>query len=122
MGNVDYAVNEDGTIVRNAYMDKEILETIEVSSYSHRVLAAYEARNLAYEVCKSHYEKANYKDYVEMLMRKNCPIEYEKAEIGKKYRLLTRLLTYTPFFFMFYIPFMIMSSRLLFQPISPSVL
>lgn len=108
MGNVDYAVSEDGTIVRNAYMDKEILETIEVSSYSHRVLAAYEARNLAYEVCKSHYEKANYKDYVEMLMRKNCPIEYEKAEIGEKYRLLTRLLTYTPFFFMFYIPFMIM--------------
>lgn len=111
MGDMNYAVNEDGTIVRNAYMDKEILETIEVSSYSHRMLAAYEARNLAYEVSKSQYGKANYKDYVEMLIRKNCPIEYEKAEIGKRYRLLTRLLTYTPFFFMFYIPFMIMLRR-----------
>lgn len=104
---MNYAVKDDGTIIRNTNMDKDILDTIEVSSYSHRVLASYEARNLAYEICKEQYGKANYKDYVEMLMRKNCPVEYEKAEIGKNYKLMTRLLIYMPFFFIFIIPYML---------------
>lgn len=103
----EYAVKDDGTIVRNANMDKEILETLDVSSYSHRVLAAYEARNLAYDICKSQSGKENYKDYVEMLMRKNCPLEWDKEEIGKIYKVLTRLLIYMPFFFMFIVPMMV---------------
>ncbi len=110
--NKSFVVNADGTIARDAEsirmsMDKEILETLDVSSYSHKVLAAYNARNIAYEICKGQYKKSNYEDYVEKLMLINCPIEWEKAEIGRKYRITTRLLMYMPWFFMFFVPILL---------------
>jgi hypothetical protein len=85
----EYAIKDDGTIFRGINsdrerMNKEILEVIEVGSFSHRVLAAYQARKAAYKICKAQYGKTNYRDYVEMLMRGKYPMEYEKAEIGKK--------------------------------------
>ena len=110
--NKSFVVNADGTIARDAEsirmsMDKEILETLDVSSYSHKVLAAYKARNIAFEMCKAQYKKSNYEDYVEKLMLINCPIEWEKAEIGRKYRITTRLLMYMPWFFMFFVPILL---------------
>lgn len=112
----DFIVIDDGTIVRDSNsnrssMDKEILETLEVSSYSHKVLAAYKARNIAYRICKAKYGKSNYEDYVEMLMRLNCPIEWEKAEIGRKRRITTRLLIFMPWFFMFFVPILIVQKN-----------
>jgi hypothetical protein len=83
-------------------MDKDILDTLNVSSYSHRILAAYQARELAYDICKSQYGKPNYKDYVEMLMRRDCPKEWEKAEVGRKYRNATQCLIWMPYFFYFH--------------------
>ena len=80
-----FAIKEDGTIVRDiSGMDKEILDILEVGSCSHRIFASYDARKSAYKICKSQYKGANYKDYVEVLMRRSFPCEYEKAEIGKK--------------------------------------
>lgn len=116
VNNRGFMLMDDGTIVRDAdekmkSMNKEILDIVEVSSYSHKVLAAYRARNIAYEICKEQYGKLNYEDYVEGLMRQKCPIEYEKAEIGKKYWLMSRCLMYMPFFFMFIIPIMIMLKK-----------
>ena len=110
--NKGFVVNDDGTIARDTKsimlsMDKEILETLDVSSYSHKVLAAYKARNIAFEMCKAQYKKSNYEDYVEKLMRINCPIEWEKAEIGRKYRITTRLLMFMPWFFMIFVPIMV---------------
>lgn len=91
--NGEFAIKDDGTIVRNPNgrrdgqregMDKEIFEVIEVGACSHRFLASFQARMQAYRICKNRYGK-NYRDYVEMLMRNNYPVEYEKAEIVKKY-------------------------------------
>lgn len=100
--NKDFVVKEDGTIVRDVSgMDKEIFDILEVGSCSHRIFASYDARKSAYKICKSQYKGANYKDYVEVLMRRNFSNEYEKAEIGKKIKreYITFLLLLLLFFF-----------------------
>jgi len=107
-----FAVCDDGTILRYANerlekMNQEILEVLTVGSSSHRILAAYDAREIAYQICKLQYGHKNYKDYIEMIMRKYCPNEYEKAKIGKKYKITTRFLIFMPWFFMFLVPIMI---------------
>lgn len=68
-------------------IDNDILDIIEQNSYSKRILAAYEGRKYANQICKKHFGKAkkNYKEYVEMLMAINYPKELEKANLGKKY-------------------------------------
>ncbi len=95
-----FKVKGDGTIERlgrtktketkvpqdvNTPLAKEILEIIEVNSYSQKLLAAYRARKYANKVSKKKYGRKNYKEYVEMLMVKNYPKELEKAVVGKKY-------------------------------------
>lgn len=107
-----FAVCDDGTILRYANerlekMNQEILEVIKVGSYSHRILASYDAWKIACKVCKSQYKQKNYKDYVEMLMRRNCPIEYEKTLIGRKYKCWSCLLACMPWYFFIFIPFMV---------------
>lgn len=107
-----FAVDEDGTILRFANerfedLNRDLLEVLAVGSASQRILAAYDAREIAYEICKSRYGRKNYKDYVEMVMRKYCPNEYEKAKIGKRYKVTTRFLIFMPWFFMFLVPIMI---------------
>lgn len=112
--NKKFAVKNDGTIVLDTdkeQLNKEILEVIEISSYSHKILAAYKAREIAYDICKTQYDKPNYMDYVEMIMRLNRPVEYKKAEIGRKYKLTSRLLVFMPWFFMIFIPIMIVLKR-----------
>lgn len=66
-------------------LDKEILDVIEVNSYSKKILAANNGRKLANKICKEKYGKPNYKEYVEMLMVKHFPKELEKAQQGRKY-------------------------------------
>ena len=66
-------------------LEKEVLDIIEVNSYSKNILAAYNARKIANNVCKEQYGKANYKEYVEMLMLKYFPEEHEKSELGKQF-------------------------------------
>ena len=89
-----FKVKEDGTIVRtneinpqgnNTVLEKELLDIIEVNSYSKNILSAYKGRKLANKICKKKYGKPNYKEYVEMLYVKNFPKELEKAELGRKY-------------------------------------
>jgi hypothetical protein len=69
----------------NPALDKELLEIIEVNSYSKKILSAYKARKYATEICKKKYRKKNYKEYVEMLMVKYFPDEHKKSELGKRY-------------------------------------
>ncbi|GHV11020.1 hypothetical protein FACS1894162_6050 [Bacteroidia bacterium] len=66
-------------------LDKEILNIIEVNSFSKNLLAAYKARKIANKISKKKYGKENYKEYVEMLMIKYFPQELEKAIKGAKY-------------------------------------
>jgi hypothetical protein len=90
----DYKVKGDGTIVRigntnlqnneRSALDKELLDIIEVNSFSKELLAAYKGRMLANRICKKKYDKPNYKEYVEMLMVKYFPKELEKAQQGGK--------------------------------------
>ena len=94
-------------IVRNENIDRGIIETLKISSYSRRVLAAYEAMRLAYDACESQYGKDNYKDYIKLLIKRDCPIEYEKAEVGRRYRRWVRLQFSMPWFFFIFVPFII---------------
>jgi hypothetical protein len=90
-----FKVKGDGTIERigNAdlqndnysALDKELLDIIEINSYSKKLLAAYKARKIANKISRQKYGKPNYKEYVEMLMIKHFPKEYEKAQLGGKY-------------------------------------
>jgi hypothetical protein len=86
-----FKIKGDGTVVRedntvsNSKLDKELLEIIEVNSYSKNILAAYKGRKLANKICKMQYGKANYKEYVEMLMIKHFPKEHTKSGLGRKY-------------------------------------
>ncbi len=89
-----FKVKEDGTIVRtneinsqgnNIVLEKELLDIIEVNSYSKKLLAAHKARKIANKISKEKYGKQNYKEYVEMLMVKHFPKELEKAQLGGKY-------------------------------------
>jgi hypothetical protein len=90
-----FKVKGDGTIERienaafqnseRSVLDKELLEIIEVNSYSKNILAAYKARRIANRICKKKSGKPNYKEYVEMLMVRNFPQELEKARLGEKY-------------------------------------
>lgn len=68
-------------------IDNEILDIIKTNSYSKRILAAYEARKYANQICKKHFgkDKKNYKEYVEMLMAIHYPQELEKSNLGKRY-------------------------------------
>jgi ABC-type sugar transport system permease subunit len=89
-----FKVRGDGTIVREdevkskvqSTLDKELLDIIEVNSFSKNILAAYKARKIANKISKEKYGKKNYKEYVEMLMVKFFPKELDKARLGKKYR------------------------------------
>ncbi|MDR3286765.1 MAG: hypothetical protein LBT27_04925 [Prevotellaceae bacterium] len=66
-------------------LEKEILDIIEVNSFSKNILAAYKARRIANKLSKEKYRKANYKEYVEMLMVKYFPNELAKSKLGTKY-------------------------------------
>jgi hypothetical protein len=93
-GNI-FRVKSDGTIERienagllnseRSALDKELLDIIEVNSYSKEILAACKARKIANKISKQKYGKQNYKEYVEMLMVKHFPKELEKARLGGKY-------------------------------------
>jgi hypothetical protein len=82
IGNADLQNNE------HSALDKEILDIIEVNSYSKNILAAYKGRKLANKICKEEYGKMNYREYVEMLMVKHFPKEHEKSELGAKYMIM----------------------------------
>jgi ABC-type sugar transport system permease subunit len=69
---------------KNEKLDKEILDIIEINSFSKKMLAAYKARKIANKLCLQDYGKANYKEYVEMLMHKHFPNEYKKSVAGAK--------------------------------------
>jgi hypothetical protein len=88
--NTIFKIKDDGTVVRidsssRAELNSELLEIIEVNSYSKKILAAYKGRKLANKICKKKYCNDNYKEYVEMLMVKNYPKEHTKSELGAKY-------------------------------------
>jgi predicted amidophosphoribosyltransferase len=72
------------TDLRSA-LDKEILDIIEINSFSKNLLAAYKARKIANKISQEKYGKKNYKEYVEMLMAKHFSKELEKAILGAKY-------------------------------------
>lgn len=102
-----FKIKGDGTVVRedntvsNSKLDKELLEIIEVNSYSKNILAAYKGRKLANKICKMQYGKANYKEYVEMLMIKHFPKEHTKSGLGRKYvrwLWVTIVIAIVPFF------------------------
>jgi hypothetical protein len=90
-----FKVKGDGTIERignadtqnneRSALDTELLDIIEVNSYSKKLLAAYRARKIANKIAKKEYAKQNYKEYVEMLMVKHFTKELEKAQLGGKY-------------------------------------
>ena len=80
--------HECGTLLKdNPEIDNKILDIIRQNSYSRRILAAYEGRKYANQICKDHFGKTkkNYREYVEMLMAIHYPKELEKANLGKKY-------------------------------------
>lgn len=68
-------------------IDNKILAIIRQNSYSQRILAAYEGRKYANQICKEFFDKTkkNYREYVEMLMAIHYPKELDKANLGKKY-------------------------------------
>ncbi|MDR3286764.1 MAG: hypothetical protein LBT27_04920 [Prevotellaceae bacterium] len=70
---------------KNLALEKELLDIFAVNSYSKNIFAAFKARIYANKLCKAKYRKANYKEYVEMLMVKNYPQELEKARLGAKF-------------------------------------
>jgi hypothetical protein len=65
-------------------LDREILNIIEVNSFSKSIFAAYKAQKIANKISKENYGKENYKKYVEMLMVKHFPKELEKVRLGRK--------------------------------------
>jgi hypothetical protein len=108
-----FKVKGDGTIERignadtqnndRSALDKELLDIIEVNSYSKKLLAAYRARKIANKIAKEKYRKQNYKEYVEMLMVKHFPKELEKSQLGEKYyfwRWFTIIIAVIPYFFL----------------------
>jgi hypothetical protein len=70
---------------KNSALEKELLDIFAVNSYSKNIFAAFKARRYANNFCKEKYRKANYKEYVEMLMVKNYPQELEKARLAGKF-------------------------------------
>jgi hypothetical protein len=95
-----FKIRGDGTVIRadetssHSELERELLEIVEVNSYSKKILAAYRGRKLANKICKKKYGKANYKEYVEMLMVKHFPKEHEKSELGAKYIVWRNFLIY----------------------------
>jgi len=65
-------------------LEKEILDIIEVNSYSKNILAAYKGKIVANKISKEKYGKKNYKEYVEMLMITKFPNEHKKMQLSKK--------------------------------------
>lgn len=70
---------------KNFALEKEILDIVEVNSFSKNILAAYKVSKIANKVSKQQYGYSNYKEYVEMIMIKNFPIKLEKVLLGSKY-------------------------------------
>jgi len=73
------------TVGEQPMLEKEILDIIEVNSFSKNIFAAYNARGIANKISKGKYGQANYKEYVEMLMVKYYPQELVKAIKGAEY-------------------------------------
>jgi len=80
----NFAITEDGTIKRPYDLEASILNIIRVAASKDNLLAAYDARKSCYKLCKR-AGCPNPINYVETLQLDNYPLEFKKAEYGRRY-------------------------------------
>ena len=82
----NFEISNDGTIKRTSNdLDDAILNIIEIGNARVTTLAAYEARQKCYDMCRNTTNRPDSEDYVNLLILNNNPKAFQKAELGASY-------------------------------------
>lgn len=82
----NFEISNDGTIKRTSNdLDDAILNIIEIGNARVTTLAAYEARQKCYDMCRNTTNRPDSEEYVNLLILNNNPKAFQKAELGASY-------------------------------------
>ena len=91
MGVDSFTIHTDGVIERGNELETVLLNILEVGSHRMSPLAAYKAQRKCFKIAKNERE-IDFKEYVERLQLDHYPVEFKKAEYGRRIVVLSYLI------------------------------